>query len=42
MRVGIFKDERGVYGERSPVPELLGEKTWEMRKLKRAKGPDPS
>jgi hypothetical protein len=42
VRVEIFKDERGVYEERSLVSELLREKTWEMRRLKRAKGPDPS
>jgi hypothetical protein len=37
-----MKDERGDHGERSPVAELLGEKTWEMRRLRRAQGPDPS
>lgn len=31
-----MKDERGAYEERSLVSELLGEKTWEMRRLKRA------
>jgi hypothetical protein len=42
VRVGGQKDERGENGERDPDPELLGEKTWGMRRLKRAGGPDPS